>query len=40
MNAADRLAQEPRRMWRRYLVEDMRFFWLVVREHRARGSRS
>jgi N-acetylglucosaminyldiphosphoundecaprenol N-acetyl-beta-D-mannosaminyltransferase len=35
-----RLAQEPRRMWRRYLVEDMRFLWLVVREHRARAARS
>jgi N-acetylglucosaminyldiphosphoundecaprenol N-acetyl-beta-D-mannosaminyltransferase len=35
-----RLAQEPRRMWRRYLIEDMRFLWLVVREHRARAARS
>lgn len=26
-----RLMQEPRRMWRRYLVEDMYFLWLVVR---------
>ena len=31
-----RLAQEPRRMWRRYLVEDMAFFHLVWREWRAR----
>jgi N-acetylglucosaminyldiphosphoundecaprenol N-acetyl-beta-D-mannosaminyltransferase len=30
-----RLAQEPRRMWRRYLVEDMAFFRLVWREWRA-----
>jgi len=30
-----RLAQEPRRMWRRYLVEDMPFFLLVWRERRA-----
>lgn len=35
-----RLAQEPRRMWRRYLVEDMAFLglcwreWLVVRRRR------
>jgi N-acetylglucosaminyldiphosphoundecaprenol N-acetyl-beta-D-mannosaminyltransferase len=27
-----RLGQEPRRMWRRYLVEDMAFFWLLARE--------
>ncbi len=27
-----RLAQEPRRMWRRYLVEDMAFFWLLAKE--------
>ncbi len=31
-----RLIQEPRRMWRRYLVEDMAFFGLVLREWRAR----
>jgi len=30
-----RLAQEPRRMWRRYLVEDMAFFRLVWIEWRA-----
>ena len=30
-----RLAQEPRRMWRRYLVEDMAFFRLVWVEWRA-----
>jgi N-acetylglucosaminyldiphosphoundecaprenol N-acetyl-beta-D-mannosaminyltransferase len=30
-----RLAQEPRRMWRRYLVEDMAFFRLVWTEWRA-----
>jgi N-acetylglucosaminyldiphosphoundecaprenol N-acetyl-beta-D-mannosaminyltransferase len=28
-----RLIQEPRRMWRRYLVEDVRFLWLLAREH-------
>lgn len=27
-----RLGQEPRRMWRRYLVEDMAFIWLLARE--------
>jgi len=27
-----RLMQEPRRMWRRYLVEDVRFLWLLARE--------
>jgi N-acetylglucosaminyldiphosphoundecaprenol N-acetyl-beta-D-mannosaminyltransferase len=31
-----RLCQEPRRMWRRYLVEDMRFLLLVWREWRRR----
>lgn len=27
-----RLAQEPRRMWRRYLVGNTRFVWLIMRE--------
>lgn len=27
-----RLAQEPRRMWRRYLVGNLRFLWLMSRE--------
>ena len=31
-----RLAQEPRRMWRRYLVDDLAFVPLVWREWRAR----
>ena len=31
-----RLVQEPRRMWRRYLVEDMGFFRLVWTEWRAK----
>ncbi|HVM60877.1 MAG TPA: WecB/TagA/CpsF family glycosyltransferase [Verrucomicrobiae bacterium] len=31
-----RLAQEPRRLWRRYLRDDMGFFRLVWREWRAR----
>ena len=29
---AARLLQEPRRMWKRYLVTNARFGWLVVRE--------
>ena len=33
-----RLAQEPRRLWRRYLIEDMAFFRLVWREWRKRRS--
>ena len=33
-----RLAQEPRRLWRRYLIEDMAFFRLVWREWRGRRS--
>jgi len=28
---AYRLAQEPRRLWRRYLVDDPRFAWIVLR---------
>jgi N-acetylglucosaminyldiphosphoundecaprenol N-acetyl-beta-D-mannosaminyltransferase len=35
-----RLIQEPRRMWRRYLVEDMAFFRLVWREWRAQQQKS
>jgi N-acetylglucosaminyldiphosphoundecaprenol N-acetyl-beta-D-mannosaminyltransferase len=35
---AFRLAQEPRRMWRRYLVGNTRFMWLVARELLARRS--
>jgi exopolysaccharide biosynthesis WecB/TagA/CpsF family protein len=31
-----RLAQEPRRLWRRYLVEDPRFFRLVLRQRLGR----
>lgn len=33
-----RLAQEPRRLWRRYLKEDMAFFRLVWREWRVKRS--
>jgi N-acetylglucosaminyldiphosphoundecaprenol N-acetyl-beta-D-mannosaminyltransferase len=31
-----RLAQEPRRLWRRYLLGNSRFIWLVIRQ-RLRG---
>ena len=34
-----RLLQEPRRMWRRYLVGNSRFIWLVLKE-RVRKSRT
>ena len=29
---AYRLAQEPGRLWRRYLVDDLPFFWLLLRQ--------
>jgi N-acetylglucosaminyldiphosphoundecaprenol N-acetyl-beta-D-mannosaminyltransferase len=32
-----RLAMEPRRLWKRYLVDDLPFFWLVLRERCRRG---
>jgi N-acetylglucosaminyldiphosphoundecaprenol N-acetyl-beta-D-mannosaminyltransferase len=34
-----RLVQEPRRMWRRYLVEDMEIFKLIWREWRKTKSK-
>jgi len=37
---AFRLAQEPRRMWKRYLVGNTRFAWIIARELLARGTRS
>lgn len=37
---AFRLGQEPRRMWKRYLVGNTRFAWLIAREWLARRSRS
>ncbi len=37
---AFRLGQEPRRMWKRYLVGNSRFMWLVAREWLARRSKS
>ena len=37
---AFRLGQEPRRMWKRYLVGNTKFAWLVGRELLARGNRS
>ncbi len=36
---AFRLAQEPRRMWKRYLVGNIRFIWIIARELLARGKR-
>lgn len=27
-----RLMMEPKRLWKRYLVDDMKFFWLVLRQ--------
>lgn len=35
---AFRLAQEPRRMWKRYLVGNSRFAWIIARELLARGN--
>lgn len=37
---AFRLGQEPRRMWKRYLVGNTRFVWLIAREWLARRSKS
>lgn len=31
-----RFLQEPRRMFKRYFIDDMAFFWLLLREARAR----
>ncbi|GAC1351896.1 MAG: WecB/TagA/CpsF family glycosyltransferase [Polyangiales bacterium] len=36
---AYRLAREPRRLWRRYLVRDPKFLWILLRELRARRQR-
>lgn len=27
-----RLLHEPKRLWKRYLIDDMKFFWLVLRQ--------
>ena len=27
-----RLMMEPKRLWRRYLVDDMKFFWLILKQ--------
>lgn len=35
-----RLMMEPRRLWRRYLVGNIRFIWLICRYGRAKGWRS
>lgn len=32
-----RFLQEPRRMFRRYFIDDMRFFWLSLKEMARRG---
>lgn len=37
---AFRLGQDPRRMWKRYLIGNPRFVWLIVRELFSRWSRS
>jgi N-acetylglucosaminyldiphosphoundecaprenol N-acetyl-beta-D-mannosaminyltransferase len=34
-----RFLQEPRRMFRRYFIEDMAFVWLFIKEAAARGGR-
>ena len=36
---AFRLAQEPRRMWKRYLVGNTRFVWIIARELLRQGAR-
>jgi len=33
-----RLVSEPRRLWKRYLVQDMPFLWLLLRQKLANGS--
>ena len=33
-----RFAQEPRRMWRRYLVGNLRFAWIVLRARFSRAN--
>lgn len=35
-----RLAVEPRRLWRRYLIGNWRFLWRVLRARKNRGSRA
>lgn len=37
MEWAWRLAKEPRRLWRRYLVDDLPFFKLLIRQKLAQG---
>lgn len=31
-----RILMEPKRLWRRYLIEDMKFFWLVLKQKQTR----
>lgn len=33
-----RLLMEPSRLWRRYLVDDPRFFWLVLKQRMGKGA--
>jgi len=37
---AFRLGQEPRRMWKRYLVGNLRFIWIIARELLAHRNRT
>ena len=37
---AFRLIQSPKRLWRRYLVEGPRIFWLAAQWNRAKGNRA
>lgn len=37
MEWAFRLAMEPKRLWRRYLIGNARFIWLVAKEWRRAG---
>ncbi|MEO1623227.1 MAG: WecB/TagA/CpsF family glycosyltransferase [Cyanobacteria bacterium J06632_3] len=34
-----RLMREPQRLWRRYLVDDMTFFWLLLKHQRIQSCR-
>jgi N-acetylglucosaminyldiphosphoundecaprenol N-acetyl-beta-D-mannosaminyltransferase len=33
-----RLMMEPKRLWKRYLIDDMKFFWLVLRQKFGKGT--
>ncbi len=32
-----RLLMEPKRLWKRYLIDDMKFFWLILKQKYARS---